>query len=108
MLQGIKSRPKPPDYDEAWYEDPSDGQWYNQYDWYEDECGEWAYDYRMDEYGYTQNEMGEWVPMPGVETSAPPGSVPSQKQTSSGLGDEGLSGDQKPQPDDKSSLLAKA
>ena len=46
--------------------------------------------------------------MPGVETSAPPGSVPSQKQTSSGLGDKGLSGDQKPQPDDKSSLLAKA
>ena len=107
-IPGIQSRPKPPDYDEAWYEDPSDGQWYNQYDWYEDECGEWAYDYRMDEYGYTQNEMGEWVPMPGVETSAPPGSVPSQKQTSSGPGDKGLSGDQKPQPDDKSSLLAKA
>ena len=42
----FQSRPKPPDYDEAWYEDPTDGQWYNQYDWYEDEMGEWVYDYR--------------------------------------------------------------
>ena len=53
-------RPKPADYDSAWYEE-SDGQWYNQYDWYQDHTGEWAYDYRMEEYGYTQNEAGEWV-----------------------------------------------
>ena len=53
-------RPKPPDYDSAWYEE-SDGQWYNQYDWYQDQAGQWAYDYRMEEYGYTQNEDGEWV-----------------------------------------------
>jgi len=62
MPANITSRPKPQDYEEAWYEEPSDGQWYNSYDWYEDENGEWAYDYRMEEYGYVQNEQGEWVP----------------------------------------------
>ena len=38
-------RAKPPDYEDAWYEE-SDGQFYNQYDWYQDEAGEWQYDYR--------------------------------------------------------------
>ena len=65
----------------------------------------------MEEYGYTQNEMGEWVPLPGAQTSGP-GPVPSHKQTSSAPEDKGLSGEQardiKPQPDDKSSLLARA
>ena len=46
--------------------------------------------------------------MPGAETSAPPGSVPLQRQPSSGPGDKGLSEDQKPQPDDTASLLAQA
>ena len=41
----FEPRPKPADYDTAWYEE-SDGQYYNQYDWYEDENGEWQYDYR--------------------------------------------------------------
>ena len=92
MLQA--SRPKPPDYDEAWYEDPSDGQWYNQYDWYEDECGEWMYDYRMEEYGYTQNELGEWVPMesgPGDD----PQQVPSLSKQSSRAEDKGQSSSDK-------------
>ena len=32
---------------------------------YEDECGEWAYDYRMEEYGYTLDPAtGDWVPLP--------------------------------------------
>ena len=75
----FQPRPKPPDYDEAWYEDPTDGQWYNQYDWYEDEMGEWAYDYRMEEYGYMQNELGEWVPMEEPDQN---GAVPSNKQSS--------------------------
>ena len=60
------SRPKPADYDEAWYEE-TDGQWYNQYDWYQEDNGDWSYDYRMEEYGYTQNQLGEWLP---VETSS--------------------------------------
>ena len=42
-------RPRPLEYEDGWYEEPSDGQWYNTYDWYEDENGEWAYDYRMEE-----------------------------------------------------------
>jgi hypothetical protein len=54
------SRPKPPDYDDAWYEE-ADGQFYNQYDWYQDEHGEWQYDYRLEEQGLVQNELGEWV-----------------------------------------------
>jgi hypothetical protein len=53
-------RPKPPDYDDAWYEE-ADGQFYNQYDWYQDENGEWQYDYRLEEQGLVQNEFGEWV-----------------------------------------------
>ena len=28
------SRPRPPDYEDAWYEE-SDGQFYNQYDWFQ-------------------------------------------------------------------------
>ena len=59
---GGSSRPKPADYDEAWYEE-TDGQWYNQYDWYQEESGDWSYDYRMEEYGYTQNHLGEWLPV---------------------------------------------
>ena len=59
---GVSSRPKPADYDEAWYEE-ADGQWYNQYDWYQEEGGDWSYDYRMEEYGYTQNQQGEWLPV---------------------------------------------
>ena len=59
-------RPRPLEYEDGWYEEPSDGQWYNTYDWYEDENGEWAYDYRMEEYGYIQLETGEWVPGPGA------------------------------------------
>ena len=53
-------RAKPPDYDDAWYEE-ADGQFYNQYDWYQDENGEWQYDYRLEEQGLVQNELGEWV-----------------------------------------------
>ena len=65
-------RPRPLEYEDGWYEEPSDGQWYNTYDWYEDENGEWAYDYRMEEYGYIQLESGEWVPGPGAEGGQPP------------------------------------
>jgi len=84
MPAHITSRPKPPDYEEAWYEEPSDGQYYNSYDWYEDENGEWAYDYRMEEYGYVQNELGEWVPGDGVQDMAGQPKlqrVPSQPNT---------------------------
>ena len=96
----IQARPKPPDYDEAWYEDPTDGQWYNQYDWYEDETGEWAYDYRMEEYGYMQNELGEWVPMEDesiVTANGGDSCVPSLRKQSSKPGEDleekkGLSG----------------
>ena len=59
--QGLSGpRAKPPDYDDAWYEE-ADGQFYNQYDWYQDENGEWQYDYRLEEQGLVQNELGEWV-----------------------------------------------
>ena len=70
-------RPRPLEYEDGWYEEPSDGQWYNTYDWYEDENGEWAYDYRMEEYGYIQLETGEWVPGPGAEGMQPDQQVPS-------------------------------
>lgn len=73
------SRHRPPEYEDGWYEEPSDGQWYNTYDWYEDENGEWAYDYRMEEYGYIQTESGEWVPGPNAveDPTHGPGQVPS-------------------------------
>ena len=70
-------RPRPLEYEDGWYEEPSDGQWYNTYDWYEDENGEWAYDYRMEEYGYIQLETGEWVPGPGAEGMQADQQVPS-------------------------------
>ena len=78
-------RPRPLEYEDGWYEEPSDGQWYNTYDWYEDENGEWAYDYRMEEYGYVQLDTGEWVPGPGAEGQQQPGQqVPSLTKTESG------------------------
>jgi len=108
-------RPKPPDYDKAWYQDPIDGQWYNQYDWYKDECGGWDYDYREKySFRWTKNKMGVLVPipirMPEVDTSL---TLESQKQNFSRpgekwfwMGDKWLPGDQKPQPDEKSRLFA--
>ena len=67
----------------------------------------------MEEYGYTENELGEWVPLPGSNGSAisGPESVPSNQHTSSTLEDPGLSGsgrDIKPEPEDRSSLLSRA
>ena len=82
-MLSIQPRPKPPDYDEAWYEDPTDGQWYNQYDWYEDEMGEWVYDYRMEEYGYIQNELGEWVPIDEAQDNVSVPTVPLLSKQSS-------------------------
>ncbi|XP_023338035.1 uncharacterized protein LOC111708785 isoform X4 [Eurytemora carolleeae] len=97
------SRAKPSDYDDAWYEE-SDGQFYNQYDWYEDDNGEWQYDYRLEEYGYVQNELGEWGPPDGAEPQLQQAnqSVPSQdrsKQSSAAPGypDTSLSLGSKPQ-----------
>lgn len=97
------SRAKPSDYDDAWYEE-SDGQFYNQYDWYEDDNGEWQYDYRLEEYGYVQNEYGEWGPPDGAEPQLQQAnqSVPSQdrsKQSSAAPGytDTILSVGSKPQ-----------
>jgi len=102
----FQSRPKPPDYDEAWYEDPTDGQWYNQYDWYEDEMGEWVYDYRMEEYGYIQNELGEWVPLDDTliqeNGSLPP--VPSLSKQASVPGSEPHSASKNELSDSKTSL----
>ena len=86
-------RLKPPDYEDAWYEEPSDGQWYNSYDWYQviqstlptlytdmttmqDDAGQWAYDYRMEEYGYRQTDTGEWVAV-GGEGDGPPQTAPT-------------------------------
>ena len=70
MPSQYTSRPRPMEYEDGWYEEPSDGQWYNTYDWYEDEQGQWQYDYRMEEYGYVQREDGEWVPGPGAGVSS--------------------------------------
>jgi hypothetical protein len=77
-------RPKPPDYDDAWYEE-ADGQFYNQYDWYQDENGEWQYDYRLEEQGLVQNELGEWVPEEDIKqcpskANDPPHGAKADKQ----------------------------
>ena len=88
MPAQITSRPRPLEYEDGWYEEPSDGQWYNTYDWYEDENGEWAYDYRMEEYGYVQTDSGEWVPGPGAQQDQQVPSAPTTKEpaTKGGLG----------------------
>ena len=102
MPTHITSRPKPPDYEEAWYEEPSDGQWYNSYDWYEDENGEWAYDYRMEEYGYVQNEHGEWVPGEGADIQEMGGQPQLQRVPSSQHDTQQTTAASKP-PEDTSS-----
>ena len=91
---GGSSRPKPADYDEAWYEE-TDGQWYNQYDWYQEESGDWSYDYRMEEYGYTQNQLGEWLPVDATKEKqkdqtapAPPVTDKADKVSKTGKDDK--------------------
>lgn len=63
-------------YDEGWYQDDS-GNWLNQFNWIQDEHGEWYYDESYypaggsgSEYeGWIQDENGEWIEDPNYDPS---------------------------------------